>query len=235
MKLARFTALAGRMWDSIPTEARQGVEALTVEERVLPHPEFADVYTLGECVTEAWPGAFGTDEDTRSELILYYGSFAALAARDPGFEWEEELWETILHELLHHREAAAGESGLEEVDWAEEQNRMRLEGRPFDPGFYRAVPAGSDGVVRLDSSLFLEVSIPADATRATFPWRGRAYTVRVPERDPVSFIDVANLAGGRLCLVVRRRRRGWRLRPAGPARSRPPSVRRSALPATVEV
>ena len=110
MNLAEFETLAGGMWDDIPAVARQGVDRVTVVEEPLSHPDFGDVFTLGECVTETWPDGFG-EGDVRSELLLYHGSFAALASRDPAFEWEEELWETILHELLHHREAAAGQRG----------------------------------------------------------------------------------------------------------------------------
>ncbi|MDX1576929.1 MAG: metallopeptidase family protein [Gemmatimonadota bacterium] len=210
MKLPAFRRRASQMWDEIPPESREGVEALTVEERELSHPDFEEVYTLGECVTEVWPSGFGGEGDTRSELVLYHGSFRALAELDPTFDWEEELWETILHELLHHREAAAGESGLDDFDWAEEQNRLRLWGRPFDPDFYRAVPADADGVVRLDSELFVESTIPPGAVEAPFNWRGHAYTIRVPAEAERAFVEVANLANGRLCVVARRRRPWWK-------------------------
>lgn len=233
MKRAAFARLAGRMWDDIPEPVRQGVDGLTVEGRALPHPEYEDVYTLGECVTEDWPSAFGGEGDTRSELVLYHGSFAALARLDPEFDWEGELWETILHELLHHREAAAGESGLEDFDWAEEQNLRRLAGEPFDPDFYRAVPAGPDGVVRLDSESFLEAAVPEGRPDVPFTWRGHAYTVEVPVESGLAFVEVENLAGGRLCVVARRRRPWWR-RLAGGGRAVPEELRRRALPASTD-
>jgi len=229
VKSRPFRKLAGRMWDEIPEEVREGVEALTVVEEALPHPEFADVYTLGECVTDSWPDAYG-EGATRSELVLYYGSFRELAALDPGFEWAEEIWETILHELLHHREAAAGQSGLDDFDWAEEQNLQRWAGLEYDPTFYRAVPAGPDGVMRLDSELFVESVVPPGSGEATFRWRDHEYTVRVPADLDVAFIGVVNLAGGRLSVVARRRHPWWaRWRRAG---SRwPAELTRSALPA----
>jgi len=229
MKRGEFARLAGRMWDEIPGLARQGVEALSVEARALPHPDFEDVYTLGECVTEEWPSGYGGEGDTRSELVLYHGSFAALAALDPAFDWEGELWETILHELLHHREAAAGESGLEELDRAEEQNLRRLSGRPFDPGFYRAVPAGADGIVRLDSESFLETTVPEGASEVRFSWRGGDYEVRIPPDARLAFVAVANLAGGRLCVVARRRRPWWRAWTRGSG-APPAELTRRALP-----
>ncbi len=220
------------MWDEIPEEARAGVEGVSIVDDPLPHPEFAEVYTLGECVTESWPDGYG-EGDVRSELILYHGSFQGLADLDPAFDWADELWETILHELLHHREAAAGQSGLDEFDWAEEQNLLRWAGRGFDPGFYRAVPAGPDGVVRLDSELFVESIVRRGEDSAVFEWRGRRYTVRVPPEVETAFVEVLNLAGGRLSIAVRRRRSWWRsLVPGGP--EPPVELRRSALPAQNE-
>jgi hypothetical protein len=206
---AEFETLAGEMWDRIPSPLKQGVEALSVESRAVEHDTLEGVYTLGECITESYPGEYGGPGDTRSEVVLYHGSFAALDGREPGFDWEEELWETLLHELLHHREAAAGESGLDDFDWAVEQNQRRHAGESFDPGFYTAVPRAEDGTVRLDSEIFLDVRIPAVASEAVFEWRGGAYSVRVPEAAR-AFIEVVNLAGGRLWLVVERRRRWWR-------------------------
>jgi hypothetical protein len=229
LQLDEFEQVAGRMWDEIPPSLHEGIEALSVEARAVPHPSFEGVFTLGECLTDNWPSGFGGDGEMRSLLVLYHGSFNELAGRDPTFDWEGELWETILHELLHHREVAAGESGLDEYDWAEEQNLLRLAGRPFDTSFYRAVPAAADGVVRLDSELFLEASIPAGAKEARFGWRDRAYSVRVPEDAEQAFVEVVNLAGGRLCLVVRRKRRWWR-RFGGEPTEAPLELRRRALP-----
>jgi hypothetical protein len=203
-----FETLAGDMWDRIPDPLKEGVEALSVESRAVEHDALEGVFTLGECITESYPGEYGGPGDTRSQVVLYHGSFAALARREPGFDWQEELWETLLHELLHHREVAAGGSGLDDFDWAVEQNQRRHAGETFDPGFYKAVPPADDGTVRLDSEIFLEVRVPVVASEAVFRWRGGAYSVRMPETAR-AFIEVVNLAGGRLWLVVERRRRWW--------------------------
>jgi hypothetical protein len=200
MALDGFEALAARLWRRIPEELKEGVEALVIEEKELGHPTLGGVYTLGECVTESWPSGYG--DDVRSELVLYYGSFLALSLEDDAFEWEEEIWETITHELLHHREAAAGESALDDMDWATDQNFLRLAGRPFDPAFYRAIPADSDGSVRLDSETFAEGAIERDSSTAIFTWRGRGFGVHVPAAAATLFVSVRNLAGGRLTVIV---------------------------------
>lgn len=229
MNFGRFQTAARRMWREIPEGAREGVDGLTIETEAAAHPDFDWVYTMGECLTETWPSGAGGDGDVRSELVLYHGSFRALADQDPDFDWEGELWETILHELLHHRESAAGEAGLDEVDWAQEQNLRRLAGEPFDPDFYRAVPSGPDGVVRLESELFVESTVPERAAEAVFDWRGRRYAVGVPASAARAFVEVTNLAGGRLCVAVRRRRPWWRL--GSRARRSPVELSRSARPA----
>ena len=219
------------MWHEIPDAVREGVDGLTIEPEPARHPDFHWVYTLGECLTEAWPSGAGGDGDVRSELVLYHGSFRALAGEDPDFDWEGELWETILHELLHHRESAAGEAGLDDVDWAHEQNLRRLAGKPFDPDFLRAVPSGPDGVVKLESEVFVESVIPEHAEEALFEWRGRRYAVEAPQHAHRAFVDVPNLAGGRLCVVIRRRHPWWRFGRGKHRRSADASLRAHPLPA----
>ncbi len=202
MALDDFEALAARLWQRIPEALKEGVNALVIEEKELGHPTLGGIYTLGECVTESWPSGYGDAGDVRSELVLYHGSFLALSYEDDALEWEEEIWETITHELLHHREAAAGESALDDMDWATDQNFLRLAERPFDPTFYRAIPADADGIVRLDSETFAEGSIEGGSSTATFTWRGRSFGVRVPAAAVTLFVSVRNLAGGRLTVVV---------------------------------
>lgn len=225
-----FRGEAGRMWEEIPLEMRQGVEALSVEDPAVPHPFLTDILTLGECLTDSLGAAFEGEGGVRSTLLLHYGSFAELARRDPAFDWEHELWETILHELLHHREAAAGEDGLDVYDWAAEQNFRRHAGRPFDPDFHLAVPRDPDGAVRVDSEVFVESTVSEGATEARFGWRSRSYVVRVPAGPAMAFVEIGNLARGRLWLVVRRRRPWWRRWFGGASDESPLELSRRALP-----
>lgn len=204
LALEEFEDLAAGLWDRIPNKLKEGVEALIIEEKELGHPTLGGIYTLGECVTESWPSGYG-DGDVRSELVLYYGSFLALSVEDDAFDWREETWETITHELLHHREAAAGESALDDFDWAADQNFLRLADRPYDPAFYRAIPADPEGIVRLDSEIFAEATRERGSSTAVFTWRGREFGVRVPWASETLFVRVRNLAGGRLTVVVRPR------------------------------
>lgn len=238
MEPGRFREVAAAMWEEIPRDFRAGVEALVVEDRAEPHPEIEDVYTLGECLSDHWPGAY-TEEggDVRSRVFLYHGSFHELARLDPAFDWEEEIWETLLHELLHHREWAAAEGGLEAYDDAVEENFRRHDGRPFDPDFWRWVPADADGVVRIESEIFVEGEERRGEPEAGFSWRDVRYAVPVPEEEGVVFfVNPSNLASGRLWVVVERRRPWWRsLIGAGGAPEVEHLVRRARAVPAVEV
>lgn len=230
MKLERFRDRAARMFDEIPSEFRSGVDALVVEPEATGHPSLPGIWTMGECITEDWPDGTGGIGDTRSRIVLYHGSFRSLAEDDPMFDWEAELWETIVHELLHHREAAAAESGLEVFDWAVEQNFLRHAGRPFDPDFYRAVPSDEDGAIRLEGETFVEAVLGHAGRTASFEWRGHTYILRVPAEAGLTFVRVRNLAGGRLWVVLRRRVAWWQ-RILGAEYTGPPGhIERRALP-----
>src|SRR6266550_1318768 len=86
-----------------------GVVAVDVSPKALPHPVHGDVYTLGECVPLEWSGS---GADLHSRIILYHGSFASLA-RLGDFDWREETWDTLTHELRHHLEWRAHLDRLE--------------------------------------------------------------------------------------------------------------------------
>lgn len=226
-----FREVAAGMWSEIPGVYREGIEALVVEENAVEHPEFAGVYTLGECLSQEWPSGYGEVADVRSRVVLYHGSFRQLDRRDPAFDWHAEIWETILHELLHHREFAAGERGLELYDRAVEENRRRHAGRPFDPDFYRLLPVGPEGAMRLGSEIFVESEAPASSDRAVFEWRDRRYSIRVPEGKEVLYVNPVNLAQGRLWAVVRRTLPWWqRLLGRGIAGEGAAQLPRRALP-----
>lgn len=231
MNYGRFRDLAGRMFDEIPAPFQTGVAGLLVERTARAHPSIPGVYTLGECVTESWPDGLGGQGDTLSQIVLYHGSFQALATEEPHFDWEAELWETMLHELLHHREAAAGEDALDRLDWAVDQNYLRLSGRAFDPTFYHALPVDAEGGVRLEGETFLETRVASGETEAGFAWRGASYTVRVPASEASTWVRIRNLAGGRLWLIVLRRLSWWK-RILRSGQWDPQFLDRRALPAT---
>ncbi|HET7233594.1 MAG TPA: hypothetical protein VFJ16_26515, partial [Longimicrobium sp.] len=145
MKFEAFELRAREMFEDIPRELRHGIAYVAVHAEALPHPTMRDVYTLGECATGEYDAGGELPDALRSGVHLYHGSFRELARLDPKFDWEAELWETLTHEIRHHRESAAGEDALEELDWAEDENFKRRDGKAFEPFFYRAGLPVADG------------------------------------------------------------------------------------------
>ncbi|HET7274446.1 MAG TPA: metallopeptidase family protein [Longimicrobiaceae bacterium] len=213
MKFGEFSSRAHEMFDEIPAIYREGIDSLSVSREVRAHPELPEIYTLGECVTEAYPSEFGGAGDVRSRVVIYYGSFRALSKESEDWGWEEELWETITHEVQHHLESLASEEALEIQDYAEDQNFARREGRQFDRDFYRMGHRLENDVYSVDGDVFVERTIsdnpPSTGERISFSYQGEDYSVDRPEKlRDVNFVivDEGTEDEGELILVLVRRR-----------------------------
>jgi hypothetical protein len=210
-----FERAARVAFASIPDQYRAGVDGLSVRRERLPHPDLPDVFTLGHCATEEYVSDWGGPDTTRSQVVLFWGSFRALADRDPDFDWEDELWETLTHELRHHLESLAGEDDLEATDYAADERFKRDEGLEFDPWFYQSGEA-FEGGFRVEADYYLEqLWDAADFERVSaiaFEWRGRQYRVPRPEAlGDVHFVGVSGVEEepARLELVLVRKRSWW--------------------------
>ncbi|PYP33998.1 MAG: hypothetical protein DMD49_01780, partial [Gemmatimonadetes bacterium] len=147
MTFQDFRTLIDRLAREVPADFRDGIVAIDVSPKVIPHPVRGDAYTLGECIPLEWSGG---GADLQSRIVLYHGSFTALARLDAGdFDWRREAWETLSHELRHHLELRANVAALEAYDWATEQNFARGDGEPFDPVFYRSGERLAPGVYKV--------------------------------------------------------------------------------------
>ncbi|MGH7476181.1 MAG: metallopeptidase family protein [Longimicrobiales bacterium] len=211
MTFAAFERRARELWEEIPQGYKLGIDGLVVLDERKPHPELPAIYTLGECLTETYLSDYGGPDSTRSIVALYHGSFQAVSRRDAEFDWEAEIWETLTHELQHHLESLAAESGLEDFDYAADEHFKRLEGESFEPFFFRAgLPLGR-GAYRVDRDTYIEIEYPGNAApaRAQFEWRGRRYTASLPERlGDVCFVwidDGIDPDPGELYLVLVRK------------------------------
>ena len=109
--------IAGEFPDAFFEELDGGIQ---LEEEALPDPDFppGEMYIVGEDVHDML-GRY---------ILLYYGSFAALAEREDWDRaaWEEELRTTLSHELTHHMEGRGGLHALDDRD-AEELEEYRRE------------------------------------------------------------------------------------------------------------
>lgn len=104
------------MVDDIPEQFMQGLNGVHVLPQAHPEPEYHGVFRLGEYLDPGPSSFLGAGEGLGRHIALYFGSFAAIASGDPGFDWEAEIWETLTHELRHHVESLAGEDLLVQDD-----------------------------------------------------------------------------------------------------------------------
>ncbi len=209
MRLGDFEDLVRRLTDEVPPSFLDGIADIAVSPRTVPHPLREEIYTLGECVPLPAAPDDGGRPVIQSRIVLYHGSFKALARLDGAFDWREEIWETLTHELRHHLEWRASEPALEALDAAAEQNFARQDGEPFDPGFFLDGEQVVPRVYRIEGDYFLDRQTRRLAAEATFSWHGQEYEATVPADATLpAFLTVDGVAEpppGELVLVLRRR------------------------------
>ena len=208
MRLADFEAMVRRLCGEVPSHFFEGIAEVVVSPRTVPHPDREDIFTLGEC--DPLPMEVGSGvEGLQSRIVLYHGSFAALARLQEGFEWRREAWETLTHELRHHLEWRARAPDLENLDWAVEHNYARQEGEPFDPTFFLSGEIEPSGYYRIEDDVFIDQIVPSIPPSVTVSWRGQSYRADSPEGAELPcFLTIEGVADppeGDLVLVLRRR------------------------------
>jgi predicted Zn-dependent protease with MMP-like domain len=209
-----FERSARDAFREIPEEYREGIDGLVVRRESLAHPTLPEVFTLGHCLTEEHLSDYGSPETTRSMIALYWGSFRELSRRDPDFDWEDELWETLTHELRHHLESLAGDDALEDVDYAADELFKRQEGLDFDPWYYQNGEDLGGGVFVVEGGYYLEQEWEAAAFERAegvdFAWKGEQYrVVRPSELGDVHYVWIGGELEDEALELVLVRRRGW--------------------------
>jgi hypothetical protein len=121
MSYQRFRRLLAEMVDELPPEFTRGLQGVHALQEARAEPGYVDVWRLGEYLDPGAEDFLGAGEGLGRHVALYYGSFVNVAEGDSGFDWEEELWETLTHELRHHVESLAGDDSLIQED--ERQSR----------------------------------------------------------------------------------------------------------------
>ncbi len=119
MTFPEFQDTLAGMVDEIPAEFLEGLQAVLALEEEHPEPDFQDVWRMGEYLDMGPDSFLGGSVGIGRHVVLYWGSFCRIAEGDPDFDWEEELWETLTHELRHHVESLAGDASLiaqDEID-----------------------------------------------------------------------------------------------------------------------
>jgi hypothetical protein len=210
MRLPDFEAMVRRQAGQIPPEFFEGIAEVVVSPRVVGHPERESIWTLGECI--ALPSEDGDPRYVQSRIVLYHGSFQALAQGNAEFDWESEAWETLTHEVRHHVEWKARVPALEALDRAAEANFARQDGEPFDPLFYRDGIRLPDGSFQVDDDVFIERVVAHPPASLKLQWAGAALEVPVPAGCALpAFLmlrGVPQPPPGELVLVLQKRS-GW--------------------------
>lgn len=208
MRLPDFEAMVSRQTAEVPPEFLEGIVEVVVSPRTVPHPERAEIWTLGECI----PLAGGDDADPRnlrSRIVLYHGSFQALARDTTGFDWAGETWETLTHEIRHHVEWRARVPDLEAFDLAAEANFARQDGGAFDAAFYKDGVHRPDGAYQVDDDVFIERVVASPPARVRLHWEGDDYEIVIPgEAIPPAYLTVEGVRSpppGELVLVLQKR------------------------------
>ncbi|NLH95624.1 MAG: metallopeptidase family protein [Synergistaceae bacterium] len=114
LDLNAFTRLAGAISDELPSRL---LRDLNGGISILPGKKKDGKYFL--------MGEYIEDPILGRSIFIYYGSFREVLGDAPQGEWEEELRETIVHELRHHVESLAGVDDLsveEEEELAAEED-----------------------------------------------------------------------------------------------------------------
>jgi hypothetical protein len=209
MRLAAFEAMVGRMAAELPADFMEGVVEVAVAPGSVPHPSRAEIYTLGECIP--LPAPDGGRAEVQSRIVLYYGSFQALSGLDSDFDWRDEAWETLTHELRHHVEWRARAPALEAYDDAVEANFARHDGERFDPLFFLDGDSPVPDVYEVDGDYFLDRLVRAVPAALEVDWHGRRYTGVVPAGLTLPALltieGVDEPPPGELVLVLRRKPR----------------------------
>lgn len=113
VSIEAFEEMAERLFEEIPPELLEGLNGgiIISEEVEQRDPDLPDVHVMGEYIED--PYGLGC------YIIIYYGSFRIVLAEEPPEVWEEEIWETMVHEIRHHVEARAGVDDLDLEDLQE--------------------------------------------------------------------------------------------------------------------
>ncbi len=211
MEAAEFEAMVRRMCAEVPEDYFDGVTEVVVSARAVPHPVRDGIFTLGECIPLPLEGE-GVDT-IQSRVVLYHGSFRALAELDPDFDWTTEAWETLTHELRHHVEWRARRGELEALDRAAEQNFARQDSEPFDVTFHLDGEAAAPGIFQVDNDWFIDQVVRDVPEELAFMWHGKAYRAVLPEGVTLpAFVTVDGVTPpplGEVVVVLREKAR-WR-------------------------
>ncbi|HEX2865069.1 MAG TPA: metallopeptidase family protein [Deinococcales bacterium] len=123
MTFPEFEDRVDEMLAEIPPAFLRGLQGVHTLPDLRADPRDPGTVQLGEYMDPGPESLLSGSNPFARHISLFYGSFAWLAARDPWFDWDEEVWETLTHEIRHHIESLAGDVSL--IQWDREQKEAR--------------------------------------------------------------------------------------------------------------
>ncbi len=102
-----FCDLADEIVRQIPDIYKKGISGIYITREEVRDEEIPGIYVLGNY----HPGGY-----VEPSIDIYYGSFRQICRGLPPARIEQELWETITHEIRHHLEENAGLADLQIFD-----------------------------------------------------------------------------------------------------------------------
>lgn len=167
----RFKRVVEAMVEEIPDAFLQDLQGVHVLEQAKAEDGYRDVYRMGEYLDPGPEDFLGGSDGLGRHVALYYGSFARIAEGDPDFDWDEEIWETLTHELQHHVESLAGDGRLIEEDLIDAQTFERVD---EDGGADDGAPA-EDGAHADGAGVGDETQAQDDASAGPAGWLRRLF------------------------------------------------------------
>jgi predicted Zn-dependent protease with MMP-like domain len=114
-----FERIVQEQLEIIPPQYLEGLQGVHCFESVKRDPQETQLVRLGEYLDPGPDQFLDSRVHIGRHVSLYYGSFLAIAHE--GFDWEEQIWETLTHEIQHHVESKAGDRTL--IEWDMDQMR----------------------------------------------------------------------------------------------------------------
>ncbi|MFN3265673.1 MAG: metallopeptidase family protein [Deinococcales bacterium] len=119
MTFLEFQQRLQEMIEIIPERFMKNLQGIHCFPEIKHSPEQRGLVRMGEYLDPGFESFMAAGVHIGRHINIYYGSFVAVARYNPDFDWEEQLWETLTHELQHHLESQANDQSL--IEWDKQQ------------------------------------------------------------------------------------------------------------------
>lgn len=119
MDYNQFEDRLREMIELIPEHYFKNLQGVHCFAHNKPDPHNRGLIRMGEYLDPGFEGFMDSRIHIGRHINIYYGSFVAVAQHNSHFNWDEQLWEVLTHELQHHLESQANDQTL--IEWDRQQ------------------------------------------------------------------------------------------------------------------